>query len=459
MSSSGTARRLSAGARSLVLLLCVAAVLELLSFLALSAVRRQWSTWGRMQAARTATAAATPAGRRPQEAAPELPGFVGTEVIHPYLGFVLDRSSERCDAALGGYRDALDFGFACSSAPFLQHRSADTLIVGVFGGSVAYAFPAHGAPALARELRRSGVLGDREVVFVPLALPGFKQPQQLMTLAWFLSLGAEFDLVINLDGFNEVVLPAVENVPKGVFPLFPRSWYFRVGPLDPEVRKAMGRVYYLESRRTAHAELFSRPPLRYSATAALAWTVLDRFDSLVVRRQQARLVKAPAETAAFVARGPARIPADEGAMFAELAAAWRSGSLQMHRLCEGNGIRYFHFLQPNQYVPGSKPIGAAERRLALGDPYGFAAPVRSGYPLLQAAGRDLVGAGVRFHDLTRVFAAHDEPLYIDGCCHFSPSAYELVAAAMAQAIASDMAAGGATPRATAGAPEIRTGRR
>ena len=31
-------------------------------------------------------------------------------------------------------------------------------------------------------------------------------------------------------------------------------------------------------------------------------------------------------------------------------------ALQLHELCTQRGVHYFHFLQPNQYVPDSKPI-------------------------------------------------------------------------------------------------------
>jgi len=36
-------------------------------------------------------------------------------------------------------------------------------------------------------------------------MPGFKQPQQLQVLTYFLSVGQEFDMVVNIDGFNDVV--------------------------------------------------------------------------------------------------------------------------------------------------------------------------------------------------------------------------------------------------------------
>ena len=57
-----------------------------------------------------------------------------------------------------------------------------------------------------KSCRPTLVLSGRKIDIVRLALPGQKQPQQLMTLAWVQSLGAEFDIVVNLDGYNEAVL-------------------------------------------------------------------------------------------------------------------------------------------------------------------------------------------------------------------------------------------------------------
>src|SRR4030095_13628597 len=40
---------------------------------------------------------------------------------------------------------------------------------------------------------------------------GYKQPQQLLVLSYFLSIGQTFDLVLNIDGFNEVALGSLNN--------------------------------------------------------------------------------------------------------------------------------------------------------------------------------------------------------------------------------------------------------
>ncbi len=65
-----------------------------------------------------------------------------------------------------------------------------------------------------------------------------------------------------------------------------------------------------------------------------------------------------------------------------------------------------------------------------------ARPSKPGYPLLIEAGRELSTAGVRFHDLTQIFAHETQPTYRDNCCHLNPTGNELLAVAMAKAIGS-----------------------
>ena len=111
----------------------------------------------------------------------------------------------------------------------------------------------------------------------------------------------------------------------------------------------------------------------------------------------------------------------------------------LDRLCRGSGIRYFHFLQPNQYLAGSKPILEEEKRTAIfkGHPYGEG--VERGYPILIRLGERLRGQGVAYHDLTKIFAGHAEPIYIDNCCHYNQAGYDIMAEAIAQAIRNDRA--------------------
>lgn len=348
--------------------------------------------------------------------------------LHPYLGFVLDPSKPHVfdDFLLAPddpHRKPVvvnDFGLN-DPAPPLRHRSPDELIVGVFGGSVAMAFSHLGTDALAEALQGAPILAHRRMTVVDVALGGYKQPQQVLALAYLLSLGAEFDVIVNVDGFNEIALYPAETPQHDVFSAFPRGWReVAAGTTDPEFTALVGAVEFHKRRRRDLAERFQDSVLRDSPTANLVWRLRDRLElrELADARRSLRDHR-PAETS-FALTGPERSYADPAAMYADLVALWKHGSLQLHRLAEANGIRYVHVLQPNQHVPGSKPLTPEERTLAA-DPAADAwrGSVETAYPLLARAGAELREAGVEFHDLTDLFAHTTDRVYIDHCCHMN----------------------------------------
>jgi hypothetical protein len=56
-----------------------------------------------------------------------------------------------------------------------------------------------------------------------------------------------------------------------------------------------------------------------------------------------------------------------GKLYRYLAEAWKNSSIQMNALSDVAGIKYYHFLQPNQYVKDSKPMTEQERKIAIYD--------------------------------------------------------------------------------------------
>lgn len=401
------------------------ALVELLSFVALwvndGAAPTLALRAARLRAALDATAASAEEGQP-------------LEVIHPYLGFVYnpDADSPALQALHGA--PISRFGFFGPGVP-ARGRRPDRLVVGVFGGSFASWVYLDARRVLEERLERDPRLAGREVVVLDTALGGYKQPQQLLALAYLEALGTQLDVVVNLDGFNEVVLPVLENLPKGVALSYPRNWYLRttevqVGP----VLRLIARVDALEARRTLAARLAQAPVLRSSPTIHVLWRAADRALTRRIGRTEQALLRAKGEDRRFASTGPPTPTSERSEVLRELVLIWRDASLQMDRLARGNGSRYLHFLQPNQYLEGSKPIGRAERDAAVDDRSPFPELVREGYPLLQAAGRDLVAAGVEFHDLTGLFAGVEEPLYRDTCCHVNTAGSERVAAAVADAI-------------------------
>jgi hypothetical protein len=356
--------------------------------------------------------------------------------VHPYSGYVEEPGA---DSGLRSHRTGQpvpvsDFGYIDDKSP-LQPRGPDRVVVAILGGSVACHFAINGTDRLAAELAAgSPAYAGKRYVFVNLALGGYKEPQQLTSLAYLMSLGAEYDLVLNIDGFNEVALHELENASHHVFPAFPRSWFARVGTADPVLGLTRGRLLVLEDERTRLALWHSRAPWRYSVLANLVWEYRDRrleWDSFQILNSH---YTAQNPRGSYLVTGPRMEFGDQAALAEELASIWSNSSAALHGLCSGRGMRYFHFLQPNQYVEGSKPMSAEERKEAVLANHPYRDGVERGYPLLRRNGRTLAAQGIAFHDLTDVFAEHPERLYTDGCCHFNQAGLEIVAQAIARAI-------------------------
>lgn len=344
-------------------------------------------------------------------------------MLHPYFGYVVDPRAPGINP----------YGFF-RAAP-LTTRAPDRFVIAFFGGSVADQVFSLGQAALIETLRQHPRFADRRIEVLSLALGGYKQPQQLLVLAQLLAIGAQFDVVVNLDGFNEVD-GAADNVQDGVNPYYPHHWHLqarRAVGRDSLVR--IGRAEAARQARQALRDRFARPAVRHSAFLLALWDALDRRELARLRREMAALDEALAgEERGPQVSGPPFAFADDGEMYAELVEVWARASLEMESLCRGMGIQYLHFLQPNQYLEGSKVLSAEERRIAWDADVADAGRVARAYPLLIARGRQLAEQGVDFHDLTMLFRYEDGDIYSDPCCHYTRAGAEAVARAIAEAI-------------------------
>jgi len=380
-------------------------------------------------------------------------------IPHPFMGFVYDPESWRTRAKQGkGALPLTEHGFFRLPDPTGE---GEELSVAVFGGSMAAYFSVDGREAMARVLAEDPVLHGRRLRVESFALGGFKQPQMLEALAYMLALGHRFDVVVELDGFNDVALSFVTHKNIGMFPAYPRDWDWLVRSApDVDQLRRMGRVEYWQERRSAVAHRFSTRPLSYSVTAGLVWKCLDRPLAGELARARLDLARTAAGHYGYRERGPVRHYASDQELLADIVRIWGLSSLQMQRLCAAEGMRYHHFLQPNQYVPGSKPMGAAEKAVAYRTDNEYRSPVESGYPLLQAEGARLAGLGVDFHDLSRLYAAVPRPLYIDDCCHVSREGNAIMGEAVGRVIAAgwprqDRTGSRGDPAPRSGAPAPR----
>ncbi|MGH0031462.1 MAG: hypothetical protein ACQGVC_16830 [Myxococcota bacterium] len=354
--------------------------------------------------------------------------------LHPFLGWV--RDADRSDLGSFGATDpdAREYGFPSNPAPLFQAPDPERLVVVVLGGSFAEALVRDASDTLAQALAAEPRFAGRTPLVLNLALPGFKQPQQLMALSWFLALGAHFDLVINLDGYNEVVASVTNLETRGVFPAYPKRWFERVGPLDGDLRLAVGEAAFVTDLRSRAARWASREPWRFSFLAGLVWKLLDRHLEDRLAGALARMAEGdPASR--YPARGPRGRFASEEEVLDHVAALWSRASRQMDALARSVGAEYHHFLQPNQYVEGSKPWSETEERRFRQTATRRAELVAGAYPRLQREGAALRDAGVAFHDLTDAFGDVRDTVYADACCHVNRLGSRVVARAVAAAVA------------------------
>lgn len=354
------------------------------------------------------------------------------EVLHPHLGWVLNPDTDGGVSLAKTRFPVNQLGFLDHGQP-LSTRSPDRLRVAIVGGSVAWYFSIHGRDRLASRLAQSPRFQGREIEIVSLAISGYKQPQQLMTMAWILSLGAEFDIVINIDGFNEVVLHPAENHPKQVHVAYPRGWHERVRELPrSEIVHTLYHHASLRLNRRHWANRFVDSPLQYSPLLGFIWRTRDNWyrkqldhDLSVITSQWLN------QASVYMHTGPANTYKGSDQMYDEMVSLWERSSRQLDRLCQANDMRYLHVLQPNQYLEGSKPMSDAERKIAITAEHKYRPGVIDGYPRLKSMGRELVTTGVDFLDLTMLFANTPQPIYIDDCCHYNQQGNRMLADAIA----------------------------
>ena len=313
-------------------------------------------------------------------------------------------------------------------------RENGAVLIGLVGGSVAGLV----APALQSALEvwfRDNDIPLRPVI-LNLSIGASKQPQQVMVIANNLLLGGEYDIIVNVDGRNDLIYPHENYFGEGVSPFYPRWWDDTLSRrLDDTQKLLVSRIYALRQRQQLWGDLATATPWRWSAL----YGIVNRYFR---ERADAQILTLNHELAATLSSrsglqryGPplALTPApDEYDLLRMTLRVWYRGSVVLHELSRAAGAEYYHFLQPNQYVPGSKPLTEQELARAYVPEGVFVTVYRAAYPVWQRLGDELRRQGIEYHDLTQIFAGNRETLYIDQCCHLNERGNELLAASMVQ---------------------------
>jgi hypothetical protein len=358
--------------------------------------------------------------------------------LHPYFGpthrpgipFDLPPGLQTAEA--GPPVTTNNFGFPSRyDYPFARTNDRQ-FVIGIFGGSVGAFFCRIAAPRFEEDLRQSAFFRNRELVTLCFSNEGYKQPQQLLVLSYFLSIGQSFDMVINIDGLNEVALGAI-NDRDGWDVSMPSHEH--LDPLINLVNQATLTPAKLDSlyRITHDKALLNDIAERSNRTRfASAEFVLRHYYGFVQRRYQQELVdfdRLPSNPASgsLVHVTPRVRPRSGDAVFADIAANWQASSAAMEALLTPRKVPYFHVLQPNQYY-STRTFSEEERKVAFNDASPFKAGAQRGYPYLEKA---LERRGL---NAVHVFESERGPVYVDDCGHYTVMGNRLLADFIARAV-------------------------
>jgi hypothetical protein len=386
------------------------------------------------------------AWRKAYEPIPEtVAGQLTGDGLHPYFGpthkpgHPFDIPEELRPTPAPPRAVTNNFGFVSPHAYPYTARSGEA-IVGLFGGSVGVWFCQLGVPRLLERVRDLPAFSGRTLVPLCFSHEGYKQPQQLQVLSYFLSLGQRFDLVINIDGFNEVALAPL-NHERGIESSMPSPQHLEPlinlvsqSTLTPDKVQSLAAIARDKGRLNALVERIGR-----NRVAAVNF-VLEQLHARTLTRYRAETVRfstlpsATLDGSLIQATRPAvlRSAAEERAA---IAANWARSSLLMHQMLAARSVPYVHVLQPNQYY-GSRRFGDAEARVAINERSPFKSHAEAGYPQLLSAEpmRILTEGGVRFFDGTTIFDGEPVAVYMDDCCHYTRRGNELLADFVARSV-------------------------
>lgn len=337
--------------------------------------------------------------------------------LHPFFGYTFYR----------GHDGANNQGFMTGGIDFPYRKAPREFVIGVFGGSVAMQTTGRAELITAPIEQQLAAKGYERVTLLSFGVGGWRQPQTYHALVHLLPM---IDMAINLDGFNEAIQlgAAQQNGYPAAFP--PSDIYGALSSRADDVylRSQQARLVVLNEAMVYLTGFFDAWPYRKSVFLHLVWRVLAAQHARIAARLRSR----SSESTAGDWRG---IDPVQGSV-ADWVESYHRLYADMVRYSDMAARRenkvFFHFLQPNQYDRGSKPLSDEERdRYVRNDWFDQITPE---YRALEAMSAALSREGVASYSLTDLFAHVPETTYSDECCHLNERGVELLNRAIAERV-------------------------
>ncbi len=364
------------------------------------------------------------------------------ERIHPYFGYVQKPGPD--------FREGFKYNAAGFISPYdypYQKKSKNQYIIGIFGGSVAsnYSIYEIQNQILENKLKQLPEFKDREFIILSFATGGYKQPQQLILLNYFLSIGQQFDMVINIDGFNEVTLAEANNE-NNVDIMMPSTNHvvpltnIANNSLSTKSIQAMLKINDSKNKLKDALETLDKCEVAYcyALTSIYVQNLATKYRKNVKifdKERKKAAQQAAGETEAsivyFYAQSPQLKPSE---LYETMGKHWKKTSIMMQQIAANNNILYFHVLQPNQYYPTNRIYSEAEKKIAFDSDSPFREATELGYPVLLSKIDNLKQNGVNFFNGVKILDNAKEIVYIDSCCHYTQTGENILSEFVANSI-------------------------
>ncbi len=342
-----------------------------------------------VRARRTAVLDRLEAKRRAEET------LGGEYAPHPYIGLVERHLPGQAGLGSDAWVEKI----------LAHHRPGDYNVL-LLGGSTAASIDQGELDFMAQTLSALPWIRDRNVNVFNGSMPQAKQPQQLQALTYMLSLGAKIDMVINIDGFNEVALTPVADPYSSLF--YPVGWSQTTAAGGDLQLSLLGKLRVAEEFQERFARFFSVLGMLPSQSLNAFWLVVhdqsEKYAQEVLRKlSKARSAAEDSDTGGY------RPDVEGQDMTRVLADHWARSSKLMADFALSQGILYVHVLQPSRYAPE-----AATHATHGATPY--AAWAGRGYESMVEHAGALKRMGVVFLDASALFAPGGYDKFMQGCC-------------------------------------------
>lgn len=304
--------------------------------------------------------------------------------VHPFYGLA--------SATEVGFESDISIENNFISVSPLPKKEAETIRVLILGGSVAshLSLSRIDVPPYLLAKKLNKYFNTNRFVVYNAAFGGGKQPQQFFKLIYLDLLGFKPDIILNYDGFNEIALPFGENFEQQINAIYPRQFNSLVTGSAYD-GQCFGVNNFLLSKNT------------YLPISELTkWIYVKYCHNESLGKNNKSFAWSP------------KFLDEKRNYLKHTVNIWKESSNKIYEFSMARGIPYLHFVQPNQYLKGSKPLSTIEKA-------NFTNNVEHGGPIALYYDKLKVSELQTFskYDHRYLFKGENRTVYSDECCHFN----------------------------------------